>query len=95
MLTIHDVHEIHEFEDHEVNPRSGKRVDEGAGGCKRSMCRGRPVCAECWDRPAVTRIRGRHVVSPDHDLCRQCWKSRIDSGHATRLARRVLPRGSR
>jgi len=93
MHTIHHVHEIHEGGDHEVNPRSGKRVDEGTP--QRSVRRGRPVCAECRDRPALTRIHDRYVVKPDHDLCRQCWKSRIDSGKATRLARRALPGRSR
>ncbi len=87
MLTNHEAHEIHENEDHDVNPRSGKRVDEGT----RSKRSARHVCAACLRRPAVTRIRGRYVTREDHDMCRQCWESRMDAGHATRLARRALP----
>lgn len=91
MLTIHvhpvHVHEIRESEDHDVDPRSGKRIDEGAA--PRPPRGGPPVCAQCLDRPALTLIRGRHVVSKHHDLCRQCFESQRDSGKATRLARRV------
>jgi len=72
---------------HEVNPLSGKRVEEGAG--ERSMRRARPLCASCHRRPAVTRIRGRYVVLEDPDMCRQCWRAGQDAGDATRLARRA------
>jgi hypothetical protein len=41
--------------------------------------RGWPVCRHCGRRPAITRIRGKHRVAKDHDLCRQCWRSRMDS----------------
>jgi hypothetical protein len=88
MLTIHEVHEVRETEDHDVNPRSGKRVEEGAG--ERSNRSARRVCAGCLTRTARTRIRGRYVTRDDHDLCRQCWRTHMDSGDATRLARRAL-----
>jgi hypothetical protein len=41
--------------------------------------RGRPVCVQCRRRPAITRIRGRHRTAKDHDMCRQCWRSWLDS----------------
>lgn len=72
----------------EVNPLSGKRVEVAA----RPPRRVRPVCADCRRRDALTRIRGRYVVCEDHDLCRQCWRARMDAGNATRLARRGRPR---
>ena len=83
MPTVDEV----EVRDLEVNPRSGKRVDERA----RPVRRVRPLCAECRRRDAVTRLRGRYVVLEDHDLCRQCWRAHMDAGNATRLARRARP----
>ena len=83
MLTM--TNSIEEHRDLEVNPRSGKRVDEEV----RTARHARPVCADCRRRPAITCIRGRHVVLDDHDLCRQCWRTRMDSGRATKLARRT------
>ena len=75
-----------EIEDLEVNPLSGKRVD----GDARPLRRVRPLCAECRRRDALTVVRGRHVVLEDHDLCRQCWRARMDARCAkTRNARRV------
>jgi hypothetical protein len=29
------------------------------------------------------------VALEDHDLCRQCWRARMDAHSATRLARRA------
>ena len=54
-----------EIEDHEVNPLSGKRVDVDA----RPLRRVRPLCSECQRRPAVTRVRGRHVVCSRTTTC--------------------------
>ena len=48
--------------------------------------KGRPVCVCCYRRPAITRIRGEHRVVKDHDFCRQCWRSWMDSNRAWRLA---------
>jgi hypothetical protein len=92
MLTIHPAHE---FDVHEIDPRSGQRVDDGARHGARSKRGAHPVCSGCLDRPAVTRIRGRHVALGDHDLCRQCWRTHMDRARATRLARRTLPGRSR
>ena len=85
MLTIDDIRDL------EVNPRSGKRVDEDA----RPLRRVRPLCAACKRRDALTRVRGRYVVLAGHDLCRQCWRALVNAGNATRLARRALPGRSR
>jgi len=71
-----------------INPLSGKRVDVDTHPLRPAQ----PVCSDCRRRPALTRIRGRYVVLDDHDLCRQCWRTRMDSRTATRLARRVRPR---
>jgi len=73
---------------HEINPLSGKRVDPDA----RPPRPAHPVCGECLRRPAVTRIRGRYVALDHHDLCRQCWRARMDAHSATRLARRARTR---
>jgi hypothetical protein len=82
------VQRIEEVEEHEVNPLSGQRVDRDA----RPLRRVRPLCSECQRRAAVTCVRGRHVVLEDHDLCRQCWRARMDARTAaTRRARRVGP----
>ncbi|HEY6459934.1 MAG TPA: hypothetical protein VIY73_07270 [Polyangiaceae bacterium] len=99
MLTIE---QLTELRDSEVNPRSGKRLDDE----KRPPRHARHLCSECHRRPAVARIRGRYVVLGDHDMCRQCWSARVDARHAeklacweaaqrTRLARRALPGRSR
>jgi len=48
--------------------------------------RARPICRHCGRRPAMTRIRGEWRVVKDHDVCRQCWRSWMDSIHAWKLA---------
>jgi len=48
--------------------------------------RGRPICLQCRRRPAMTRIRGEWRVVKDHDVCRQCWQSWMDSIRAWKLA---------
>jgi hypothetical protein len=48
--------------------------------------RARPVCRHCYRRPAVTHIRGEWRVVKDHDVCRQCWRSWMDSIRAWRQA---------
>jgi hypothetical protein len=48
--------------------------------------RGRPTCKHCGRRPAITRIRGEWRVVKDHDVCRQCWRSWMDSLRAWRRA---------
>ncbi len=48
--------------------------------------RARPLCLHCHRRPALTRIRGSWRVLKDHDVCRQCWRSFMDSMRAWRLA---------
>jgi hypothetical protein len=40
--------------------------------------RARPVCRWCYERPALTRIRGEWRVVKHHDVCRQCWRSWMD-----------------
>jgi hypothetical protein len=80
-----------EVRDLEVNPRSGKSVNEDA----RPLRRVRPLCAGCRRRHALTRVRGRYVVLADHDLCRQCWRALVGAGNATRAARRAKPGRSR
>jgi len=77
-----------ESESREVNPRSGKRVDVDT----QPLHPAQPVCSECLSRPTVTRLRGRYVVLADHDMCRQCWRARMDARAATRLARRARAR---
>jgi hypothetical protein len=70
---------------HEVDPLSGKRLEPEA----RRPVASQPLCSECRRRPAITCIHGRRVVSEDHDMCRQCWRSRMDARKAaTRQARR-------
>ena len=76
---------ISKIADHEVDPRSGKRVDVD----ERPARPAHPLCSECQRRPALTRIRGRYVVLEDHDLCRQCWRARMDASSATWRARRA------
>jgi hypothetical protein len=34
----------------------------------------------------MTRIGGEWRVVKDHDICRQCWRSWMDSIHAWKLA---------
>lgn len=70
------------LDSHEVNPLSGKRVDLAA----RPLRRARPVFDGCRRRPALARIRGRWVVLEDHHLCRQCWRTWMDSRAARRFA---------
>src|SRR5277367_4748683 len=65
MRTLHEVHD--------VNPRCGKRVEDGAG--ERANRSTRHVCSGCLRRTAKTRVRGRYVSREDHDLCRQCWRT--------------------
>jgi hypothetical protein len=48
----------------------------------RPIHRARPICCHCRRRPALTRIRGSWRVVKDHDLCRQCWRSLVDSKRA-------------
>jgi hypothetical protein len=48
--------------------------------------RARPICLECGRRPALARIRGQWRVVKHHDVCRQCWRTLMDSRAATRLA---------
>jgi len=78
---------VSRIEEHEVNPLSGKRVDVPV----RPLRRVRPICSECQCRPAVTRVRGRHVVLGDHDLCRQCWRAGIDASRPAWRARLAAP----
>ncbi len=93
MPTIDQAHAVHDRPAHEVNPRSGQRVDDApAASLSR---RARSVCSACLRRPAVTLVHGRHVVLGDHDLCRQCWRALMDRQHATRLARRAAGGRSR
>ena len=80
-----------EARDFQVDPRSGKRVE----GDVRPPRPSRPLCSACRRRDTLTRVRGRYVVLADHDLCRQCWRARMDAGNATRLARCVRPGRSR
>ena len=49
--------------------------------------RGRPTCLQCGRRPAITRIGDEYRVAKFHDVCRQCWRSWMDSVRlrATRL----------
>lgn len=67
----------------DVNPRSGKAIDLA----ERRRRNARPLCSQCHRRPAVTRLRGRHVVLQDHDVCRQCWRTWMDARRAGRRAR--------
>ena len=78
---------ISRFEDHEVDPRSGKRVDVDARPL-RPLRPVHPICSQCRRRPAVTRVRGRYVVLEDHDLCRQCWRAGLDATREEVRARR-------
>jgi hypothetical protein len=48
--------------------------------------RARPLCRQCGCRPAITQFRGEWRVMKDHDVCRQCWRSWMDSIHAWRRA---------
>ena len=41
--------------------------------------RARPICGCCNSRPALTRIAGEWRVAKHHDVCRQCWRSFMDS----------------
>jgi len=52
----------------------------------RPIRRARPLCRHCYRRPAITQIRGEWRVLKDHDVCRQCWRSWMDSIHAWRMA---------
>jgi len=47
---------------------------------------GRPICRGCNRRPALACVRGEWRVVKDHDLCRQCWRSLMDSRRAEKLA---------
>jgi hypothetical protein len=46
----------------------------------------RPVCRSCNRRPALARVRGEWRVVKHHDVCRQCWRSLMDSRRADKLA---------
>ena len=48
--------------------------------------RHRPICSSCLRRPALARIRGTWRVVKHHDVCRQCWRTMIDSACAARRA---------
>jgi hypothetical protein len=50
----------------------------------------RHVCENCLRRP-LSRVGGRWVSLKDHDLCRQCWRSEMESRRARRLPRRRTP----
>jgi hypothetical protein len=66
----------------DINPLSGKRVDLRP----RPPRHARPICGECLRRPARARLRRGWVALKDHDLCRQCWRARMDSGRVLRRA---------
>jgi hypothetical protein len=48
--------------------------------------RARPVCLWCHRRPALARVRRGWRVVKHHDVCRQCWRSFMDSCAAAKLA---------
>jgi len=48
--------------------------------------RGCRICMQCGRRPAITRVRGEWRVAKHHDVCRQCWRSWMDSLKAWRRA---------
>jgi hypothetical protein len=48
--------------------------------------RARPICLWCNRRPALARVRGEWRVVKHHDVCRQCWRSFMDSRAASKLA---------
>jgi len=52
----------------------------------RPIPRARPVCRGCYRRPALAPIRGKWKVVAHHDLCRQCWRSLVDSFRAWKMA---------
>lgn len=62
--------------------------------------RARRACVKCRCRPALARSHYNRVwrVMKDHDLCRQCWRSLMDSVWAWRQRwaepRRRLPRAA-
>ncbi len=45
-----------------------------------------PLCLCCHRRPALARVRGTWRVVKHHDVCRQCWRSFMDSRAAAKLA---------
>ena len=69
------------LESYEVNPLSGKRVD----AAPRPIRKSKPLCGDCLRRPALARVRRGWVVLKDHDVCRQCWRRRMDSQRARRF----------
>ena len=70
-------------------PTKSIRSPASAWSPRPAVLAGQPLCAECRRRPAITCIRGRCVVSDDHDMCRQCWRGRMDARKAAaRQARR-------
>jgi hypothetical protein len=64
------------------NPLSGKRLEPAP----RPLRHARPLCGDCLRRPALARVRRGWVVLKDHDVCRQCWRGRMDSRRARRFA---------
>lgn len=45
-----------------------------------------PICLSCNRRPALACVRGTWRVVKHHDVCRQCWRSVMDSRRAATLA---------
>jgi len=52
----------------------------------RPIRRARPICRWCHRRPALARVRNQWRVVKHHDVCRQCWRSFMDSMAAWKLA---------
>lgn len=50
------------------------------------ICRARRICRCCHRRPALARVRAGWKVVKHHDVCRQCWRSFMDSCAASELA---------
>ena len=55
--------------------------------------RTRHICQRCHKRPAIYSVSHNGVrkfrAAADHDLCRQCWSSEMDSLRAKRVAERA------
>ena len=64
----------------------GEGQDRGAHPMTRPIRRARPMCRSCNRRPALACVRGEWRVVQHHDVCRQCWRSLMDSRRAERLA---------
>jgi len=69
-----------------IGAPEGEGKDRGAHPMTRPIRRARPMCRSCNRRPALACVRGEWRVVQHHDVCRQCWRSFMDSRKAERLA---------